>query len=576
MTVRSVIDIALQAQQWEKFQQEFDRYSEALRKQPELWRKISAEHAKLAGGFAKLGNATETHLAGLQDLKDVEQDQEKSLTHSASLWSDIQKSSASTSKNVIGATTSLLKWTGLLSGVAGLLGYFTLGGITDLGQDVFNWRKSASGLGLTTGQQRAFDISFARLLGSPEGFLGGINQAVTNYAAQGPLYALGVNPNQSTSQVAVSTLEALRQRVAGMSVPMLGQFEQAYGLGALGISVEDLRRLQSMSGPQFSQLLGTYRKQQSALNLSDQTTLAWTNFITGLDTAKAKIENVFVKDLVSLSGPIGKLAGSFANLLDKLGQKNGPISQAIDGIAKWMDQFNGQISKPKFISGLQHFVDLVSFFGSDQSGPAKFLNGLGATGPASGPGLSFLFNGAAQGADARSWWDRLWGAEEQWWHGGKGAPIGMLLNNPVNLKFAGQAGATLGPGGFAQFPSMQLGLNAAARQLELYASRGIDTVAGIVSTFAPAADRNNVPAYIQAIDKDMGVTQYQHLNLHDPKVLAELIRAIIRHEQGIGIDFGGGVSIAARNAVKPSINVKFHQTPGGVVPQVVSALGSTR
>ncbi len=563
MSVRSIIDVSVQTAAFEKFTQEFDRYSEALRKQPDLWKKISAEHAKLAGGFAKLGNSTDKHLSAVQDLKDVGEDQEKSLTHSAGLWTDIEKSSGHTAKNVIGATTSLLKWTGLLSGVAGILGYFTLGGIGDLGQNVFNWRKSASGLGLSTGQQRAFDISFARLLGSPEGFLGGINTAVTNYAAQGPLYALGVNPNQSTSQVAVATLQALRGRVAGMSTPMLGQFESAYGLGALGISVEDLRRLQSMKGPEFSHLLGTYRTQQANLNISDKASQAWTEFWMKMQVAGAKVQTSFANALVSLSGPLSNVANSLANLLNVVAtDKNGGIAKGINSLASLINNFSADVQSPKFLSGVKSLNDLINLF-SPNWGPAKFLNGL--------PGVDTT-------PSTSSWWDKLWAAQEQWWHGGANpnAPVGMLLNNPGNLKFAGQAGASAGPGGFAQFTSIQGGLSALANQFELYGSRGIDTVGSIVSTYAPASDRNNVPAYIAAIDKELGVSAGQHLNLLDPKVLAELMRAVIRHELGIGVDFNGGISLAARNAVKPTIDVKFHQSPGGVVPQVASALGSSR
>lgn len=563
MSVRSVIDIDLQTQKWNQFQQEFDRYSEVLRKQPDLWRKISAEHSKLAGGFAKLGNQMDAHFGAADELKEVEKDQEKSLTHSAGLWTDIEKSSGHTAKNVIGATTSLLKWTGLLSGVAGILGYFTLGGIGDLGQNVFNWRKSASGLGLSTGQQRAFDISFARLLGSPEGFLGGINTAVTNYAAQGPLYALGVNPNQSTSQVAVATLQALRGRVAGMSTPMLGQFESAYGLGALGISVEDLRRLQSMKGPEFNQLLGTYRTQQANLNISDKATQAWTDFWTKMQVAGAKVQTSFANALVSLSGPLSNVANSLANLLNVVAtDKNGGIAKGINALAGLINDFSADMQSPQFLSGVKKLDGLIDLF-SPNWGPAKFLNGL--------PGVN-------TGPSTSSWWDKLWAAQEQWWHGGANpnAPVGMLLNNPGNLKFAGQVGATAAPGGFAQFPTMQAGLSALANQFELYNARGINSVQDIVSTYAPASDRNNVPAYIQAIDKELGVSAGQHLNLLDPKVLAELMRAVIRHELGIGVDFNGGISLAARNAVKPTINVKFHQSPGGVVPQVVSALGSSK
>src|SRR6185437_2872648 len=137
----------------------------------------------------------------------------------------------------------------------GLLGYFTLHGMSDLGANVYGWRKSSAGLGVSIGQQRAFDIAFGRLLGSPQGFLGGINSMVSNVAAQGPLYALGVNPNGSTGSVAVSTLEALRGIAGRTPTNQLGILESMYQLGNLGISVEDLRRLKSMSGGEFNQLL---------------------------------------------------------------------------------------------------------------------------------------------------------------------------------------------------------------------------------------------------------------------------------------------------------------------------------
>ncbi|MCN8743111.1 lytic transglycosylase, partial [Escherichia coli] len=63
---------------------------------------------------------------------------------------------------------------------------------------------------------------------------------------------------------------------------------------------------------------------------------------------------------------------------------------------------------------------------------------------------------------------------------------GERNNNPGNLNFAGQAGASLErPGGrFARFETAFDGLRALARQLMLYAGRGINSVEKIVSTWA--------------------------------------------------------------------------------------------
>ncbi|HAM4388320.1 TPA: recombinase family protein [Escherichia coli] len=78
---------------------------------------------------------------------------------------------------------------------------------------------------------------------------------------------------------------------------------------------------------------------------------------------------------------------------------------------------------------------------------------------------------------------------------------GERNNNPGNLNFAGQAGASLErPGGrFARFETAFDGLRALARQLMLYAGRGINSVEKIISTWAPASDNNNTTAYIRAV-----------------------------------------------------------------------------
>lgn len=84
---------------------------------------------------------------------------------------------------------------------------------------------------------------------------------------------------------------------------------------------------------------------------------------------------------------------------------------------------------------------------------------------------------------------------------------GERNNNPGNLNFAGQAGASLErPGGrFARFETAFDGLRALARQLMLYAGRGINSVEKIISTWAPASDNNNTTAYIRAVSQRLGV-----------------------------------------------------------------------
>lgn len=131
-------------------------------------------------------------------------------------------------------------------------------------------------------------------------------------------------------------------------------------------------------------------------------------------------------------------------------------------------------------------------------------------------------------------------------------PRGIRNNNPGNLNYAGQAGATMegGEGGrFAVFESMQHGVAALYKQLQLYFKRGINTLSSIVKTYAPASDNNNVDAYISALSKATGKGANEVLDSGDTATMARLMKGIVDHENGKGYisssDIMGGIQLGA-------------------------------
>jgi len=132
---------------------------------------------------------------------------------------------------------------------------------------------------------------------------------------------------------------------------------------------------------------------------------------------------------------------------------------------------------------------------------------------------------------------------------------GERNNNPGNLNYAGQAGAMLERNGgrFAKFQSAYDGLRAMARQLMLYAKRGINSVEGIISTWAPSSE-NNTGAYVNSISSRLGVDPKAALNLQNPQVLSQLMNGIIHHENGRNIYSSELVSHAASGAASPTVN----------------------
>lgn len=231
-----------------------------------------------------------------------------------------------------------------------------------------------------------------------------------------------------------------------------------------------------------------------------------------------------------------------SNLMENLGE----LSKMLDGIARLLNAIKDGRWKDAYAIGRE-------------------LINQGQGNPDALPAVSSSANSAADyikdktGFDPRSIGQTLSG----WFGFGEeisGLPSGALKrgernNNPGNLNYVGQAGASLEkPGGrFAKFETAYDGLKAMARQLMLYAQRGINSVEGIISTWAPSSE-NNTGAYVNAISSRLGVDPSAALNLQNPQVLSQLMDGIIRHENGRNIYSGELVNRAASGAISPTVN----------------------
>lgn len=153
---------------------------------------------------------------------------------------------------------------------------------------------------------------------------------------------------------------------------------------------------------------------------------------------------------------------------------------------------------------------------------------------------------------------------------GSRAPRGIRNNNPLNLR---SWGSTPVVGGYAKFATPQEGIDAAAKQLLLYQGRGINTLGGIVSSWAPSADGNDVAAYTADLAKQTGFGADQHLNLRDPAVLANVLSAMIRHENGQN---PYSRDMLAAEAQKVEVEVHFRNAPAGVTATARSGGGDSR
>lgn len=116
-------------------------------------------------------------------------------------------------------------------------------------------------------------------------------------------------------------------------------------------------------------------------------------------------------------------------------------------------------------------------------------------------------------------------------------PRGIRNFNPGNIEngpFArSQPGYVGSDGRFAQFDTMDHGIDAQSALLHSYGNKGLNTLNAIINRYAPSSDNNNTNAYASFVSKKMGVDPNQPLDMNDPNVRRNIAMAMGRFENGM-------------------------------------------
>jgi hypothetical protein len=103
----------------------------------------------------------------------------------------------------------------------------------------------------------------------------------------------------------------------------------------------------------------------------------------------------------------------------------------------------------------------------------------------------------------------------------KESRLSYVNNNPANLRFAGQTGASKGEGGFARFETPEAGIQALQNQIKLDASRGL-TLSQFINKFAPPSE-NDTQTYIKQVQQMTGARPSQKISGIDINLLTKAI-----------------------------------------------------
>lgn len=362
MTVKSIISIDVVSQEFDKFRDTFDKYQQQLKGTQSAWNNIASSQSKMSFQTNSYLKALLTGKQYVRESADSTRDQTKHLISSDKLWTSISKSTKSVASSILGATRSLLSWTGILSGIGGLLGAGGLWGIDRIASRVSDQRQSALGRGMSIGGQSAFRTYFERL-GNPDQFLDMVNQIETD-PRQWSSYALGAAKTGNADRDSISLLKAMRARALATPTSQLGLLDTQYGTS---VGEEYWRRLKDTPAEEFNKLIQQYQANQGQMQVPNAG--AWQGLKTQMGSNWNKVGAAFDTRLGDLAPNLSKLSDSFTKLA--IAVINSPeIERGLNALGKWMDNVATTVGSPGFIHKVEDFIFV---FGE---GVSKFIDGI--------------------------------------------------------------------------------------------------------------------------------------------------------------------------------------------------------
>ncbi|ELL4000637.1 hypothetical protein Q5S73_000745 [Salmonella enterica] len=569
MAAKSIVEIDVQDEKFQSFLEKFNEYQKALSELPEQWRgavhglgEAAKETERVRDGTEGITKAFADGVAALASVNDgldrlngnlekatkTQTEFNKKSGGARNFLNKASKDAKSLAGHIKDATTSLLSWGTVLGLFSGLAGAGGLWGLNHLAGNASAQRFTAMGLGTTAGGLNSTAVDFQKALGNPVGTLGAIRDAQLDLSKRWQFRAMGVdNPDRDPAELLPEMIKAARDIFVRNGSTQQGV--EAYGLTNY-FTLDDLNRFKKMSDEEIDAMAKQAQQDTRRLQLTDQQLRQWQDFNIQLDRSKVSIGNTFIRGLAPLAPELGKLSDAFSGAIETI-LKSPELGKWIDGLSDGIRRFGNYLASPEFqkdveafISGVERLgrvigkvIDWISGKSDITTDDIKSRSSILSDEKRTDPVTSETYTPG--GDDDPRVWSWLKGVKKFFASGdvkpvdgtqadvhAKGRTIADRFNNPANLRYAaGYETANTRSGKFAVFPSLDEGVLAAAKQLQIYGTKGINNIHDIISKWAPS-NENNTKAYIGHVVNATGRSEFEKLNLNDTRTLAKLITAM--------------------------------------------------
>ena len=403
MATKSIIEIDVQDEQFQRFLELFAEHQEALKSLPEDWKGVEEASAAATVPLEGMTAALMAHVALIRegiaaeneaqaarkkaadeeaklvkDADDKEKTRRKAQTDAmektktfwrdtAAMTADVARNTADIAKSVVWDTAKGAAF-GLIGAGAGLFGLDALANV--VGQQRFQ----AQGLGVPTSESQAFDVNFGKRLVSGD-FLSNIQGAQTDITRNWQFGQLGIDQNEvhtaDAAQLGIDVIKRANELWRDNPTQHNQQFMAAHGLAGL-MSFQDWSRVGQQTPAELRSYEQQYAKDSQTMGETDPIQQKWQNFGIQLDRAGNQMQKTLVDGLTPLTGPLSDLSAALTGALGDL-LKNPHMKEWIEDLAGGLKELGGYLKSEQFNTDLHAFMDDIEWAAHKLGGAVRWM-----------------------------------------------------------------------------------------------------------------------------------------------------------------------------------------------------------
>ena len=391
MTLKSVIDVTVNDQEFQKFYETFSKFREQVKDLPPIWGGADGSVKDLQTSIDKLTESIQNQVDLFTKVGKAHEDILRGVEKTNREMANLGRTTEKLYGFIKGITIALLSWksiTGVFNFMSGTSGFF---GFNNLAQGAANTRQQANLLGVAPNELQAYQNATQRYSIS-NSLLEHMNVARGDVRQQGMLRAtLGFTDedfaNKSAAELSIEAMKRMREKLRKMSPQQRIIMAEAYGWSDMAGGWGPLQEMLQKTPGEMAGVGKAYRENLDKFKNAPNGPVA-DDFMQRINRVWTELENGFWNKLQALSDPLSKLADAFKNLVLS-GLDSPAFKDGIKYFAEVVNKWAVDLQKPEIRSALADFLTnlelVVQGLGRAVSYLASWFPGFNKNNPQPGP-----------------------------------------------------------------------------------------------------------------------------------------------------------------------------------------------